>query len=51
MKSSYKKRGFAVFFVSTIAIASIMWTFIGESEKADAQSSMDRMDMMMGAAI
>src|ERR687897_645349 len=48
MKSSYKKRGFAVFFVSTFAIASIMLTFIGGSEKADAQSPMDMMDMMMG---
>jgi hypothetical protein len=48
MKSSYKKRGFAVFFVSTFAIASIMVTFIGGSEKADAQSPMDMMDMMMG---
>jgi hypothetical protein len=48
MKSSYKKRGFAVFIVSTFAIASIMLTFIGGSEKADAQSPMDMMDMMMG---
>jgi hypothetical protein len=48
MKSSYKKRGFAVFFVSTFAIASIMLIFIGGSEKADAQSPMDMMDMMMG---
>ena len=48
MKSSYKKRGFAVFFVSTFAIASIMLTFIGGLEKADAQSPMDMMDMMMG---
>jgi hypothetical protein len=48
MKSSYKKRGSAVCFVSTFAIASIMLTFIGGSEKADAQSPMDMMDMMMG---
>jgi hypothetical protein len=48
MKSSYKKRGFAVFIVSTFAIASIMLTFIGGSEKADAQSPMEMMDMMMG---
>jgi hypothetical protein len=47
MKSSYKKRGFAVFFVSTFAIASIMLTFIGGLEKADAQSPMD---MMMGGS-
>jgi hypothetical protein len=51
MKTSYKKRGFAVLFVSTFAIASIMLTLIGGSEKADAQSPMDMMDMMMGAAI
>lgn len=37
-----------MFFVSTFAIASIMLTFIGGSEKADAQSPMDMMDMMMG---
>lgn len=48
MKSLFKKRGLAVFFVSTFAIASIMLTFIGGSEKVDAQSPMDMMDMMMG---
>jgi hypothetical protein len=43
MKNSTKqKRGFAVI---SLAIASIMWTIIGESEKAVAQSPMD---MMMG---
>jgi hypothetical protein len=46
MKNSTKqKRGFAVIFISSLAIASIMWTVIGESEKAVAQSPMD---MMMG---
>jgi hypothetical protein len=43
MKNSYKKRKFAVFLIS--AIASIMWTVIGESQKAVAQSPMD---VMMG---
>jgi hypothetical protein len=42
------KRGFAVFFISALAIASIMWTVIGESEKAVAQSPMDMMNMMTG---
>jgi hypothetical protein len=46
MKNSTKqKRGFAVIFISSLAIASIMWTVIGEPEKAVAQSPMD---MMMG---
>jgi hypothetical protein len=44
MKNSTKqKRGFAVIFISSLAIASIMWTVIGESEKAVAQSPMDTM--------
>lgn len=43
--STKQKRGFAVIFISSLAIASIMWTVIGESEKAVAQSPMD---MMMG---
>ena len=37
------KERFAVFFISSLAIASIMWTVIGESEKAQSP-----MDMMMG---
>ena len=46
MKNSTKqKRGFAVSFISSLAIASIMWTVITGSEKAVAQSPMD---MMMG---
>src|SRR5919112_1145377 len=48
MENSYKKRGFAMFLVSAFAIASIIWTVIGESEKAVAQSPMDMMNMMMG---
>ena len=49
MKNSTKQnRGFAVFFISALTIASIMWTVIGESEKAVAQSPMDMMDMMTG---
>lgn len=49
MKNSTKqKRGFAVFLISSLAIASIMWTVIGESEKAVAQSPMDMMNMMTG---
>ena len=48
MENSYKKRGFAMFLISAFAIASIMWTVIGESEKAVAQSPMDMMNMMMG---
>jgi hypothetical protein len=44
MKNSTKqKRGFAVIFISSLAIAGIMWTVIGESEKAVAQSPMDTM--------
>jgi hypothetical protein len=50
MKNSTKqKRGFAVFFISSLAIASIMWTVIGESENAVAQSPTDMMNMMTGA--
>jgi hypothetical protein len=48
VENSHKKRGFAVFLISAYAIASIMWTVIGESEKAVAQSPMDMMNMMMG---
>ena len=48
MENSYKKRGFAMFLISAFAITSIMWTVIGESEKAVAQSPMDMMNMMMG---
>src|SRR5215203_979822 len=47
MKNSYKKRGFAMFLISAFALARIMWTVIGESEKAVAQSPMDMMNMMM----
>jgi hypothetical protein len=43
--STNQKRGFAVIFISSLAIASIMWTVISESDKAVAQSPMD---MMMG---
>src|ERR687894_1246439 len=48
MENSYKKRGLAMFLISAFAITSIMWTVIGESEKAFAQSPMDMMNMMMG---
>ncbi len=49
MKNSTKqKRGFAAIFISSLAIASIMWTVIGESEKAVAQSPIDMMNTMMG---
>jgi hypothetical protein len=48
MKNSYRKKGFAMFFISALAIASIMWTVIGESEEAVAQSHMDMMNMMTG---
>jgi hypothetical protein len=48
MENSYKKRGFAMFLISAFAIASIMWTVIGESQKAVAQSPMDMMNMMIG---
>ena len=37
-----------MFLISAFAIASIMWTVIGESQKAVAQSPMDMMNMMMG---
>src|ERR671915_715863 len=50
MENSYKKRGLAMFLISAFAITSIMWTVIGESEKAFAQSPMDMMNMMMGGS-
>ena len=42
-KCGFRGRGFAVIFISSLAIAGIMWTVIGESEKAVAQSPMDTM--------
>ncbi|MDQ4013085.1 MAG: hypothetical protein M3146_05090 [Thermoproteota archaeon] len=49
MKNSTKqKTGFAVLVISSLAIASIMWPVIGESEKAVAQSPMDMMNIMTG---
>jgi hypothetical protein len=46
MKNLYRK-GSVMFFISAFAIASIMLTVAGESEKAVAQSPMDTMNMMM----